>query len=102
MIRRPPTSTLFPYTTLFRSRTTERLGNSNDRFVLPDDFPLQFGFHLQQLLRFLLLHSLQRNTRHFRDHRHHIVRRDHDFFFFTFLSPFSQNRVEFFLSLFFL
>src|SRR5690625_6225892 len=26
MIRRPPTSTLFPYTTLFRSRLIERFG----------------------------------------------------------------------------
>src|SRR3712207_8761676 len=29
MIRRPPRSTLFPYTTLFRSRT-ERFGDSTD------------------------------------------------------------------------
>src|SRR2546425_11755730 len=28
MIRRPPRSTLFPYTTLFRSRTTFACGNS--------------------------------------------------------------------------
>src|SRR2546422_4165334 len=28
MIRRPPRSTLFPYTTLFRSRNTEPLKNS--------------------------------------------------------------------------
>src|SRR5260221_1481560 len=28
MIRRPPRSTLFPYTTLFRSRTSEPLGRS--------------------------------------------------------------------------
>src|SRR2546430_8430033 len=27
MIRRPPRSTLFPYTTLFRSRTPEDVGN---------------------------------------------------------------------------
>src|SRR2546430_3474138 len=33
MIRRPPRSTLFPYTTLFRSLPTWRLGDDLDRFV---------------------------------------------------------------------
>src|SRR3712207_8511757 len=33
MIRRPPRSTLFPYTTLFRSRTSPRLALG----LLPDD-----------------------------------------------------------------
>src|SRR2546429_6714520 len=31
MIRRPPRSTLFPYTTLFRSRTLVRRGRSSGR-----------------------------------------------------------------------
>src|SRR5256885_11986597 len=31
MIRRPPRSTLFPYTTLFRSREKDRLLRANDR-----------------------------------------------------------------------
>src|SRR3712207_9015784 len=31
MIRRPPRSTLFPYTTLFRSHHTSRRGTANDR-----------------------------------------------------------------------
>src|SRR5256885_4887517 len=31
MIRRPPRSTLFPYTTLFRSRSTSELTSSNHR-----------------------------------------------------------------------
>src|SRR5256885_11778816 len=31
MIRRPPRSTLFPYTTLFRSRATQRPGASSAR-----------------------------------------------------------------------
>src|SRR3712207_8294383 len=30
MIRRPPRSTLFPYTTLFRSQAAERSGKSRD------------------------------------------------------------------------
>src|SRR5258708_14891379 len=36
MIRRPPRSTLFPYTTLFRSRSEEalRLSDERRRFVL--------------------------------------------------------------------
>src|SRR5438477_9198877 len=33
MIRRPPTSTLFPYTTLFRSREDDRQGQRDDRDV---------------------------------------------------------------------
>src|SRR3712207_8089614 len=32
MIRRPPRSTLFPYTTLFRSQTTFSRGESHERF----------------------------------------------------------------------
>src|SRR3712207_7676391 len=31
MIRRPPRSTLFPYTTLFRSVRTDQLGRGDDR-----------------------------------------------------------------------
>ena len=84
------------------ARAAQRFGNRDHRFVLTHDFSFQFGFHLQQLFRFLLFHSLQRNTRDFRNDGHHIVRRNHDFFFFTFLAPFSQNRVESFLGLFFL
>src|SRR5690606_41803491 len=33
MIRRPPTSTLFPYTTLFRSRTHEQLLATIDHLI---------------------------------------------------------------------
>src|SRR5260370_24459442 len=44
MIRRPPRSTLFPYTTLFRSRDAERVvGDAGDGEVVGqpvgDDFP---------------------------------------------------------------
>src|SRR3712207_6770651 len=40
MIRRPPRTTLFPYTTLFRSRTEEAIQDElvtvrNERFVIP-------------------------------------------------------------------
>src|SRR5437868_13234941 len=35
MIRRPPRSTLFPYTTLFRSRIFEPLGMKDTYFYLP-------------------------------------------------------------------
>src|SRR3989441_9156660 len=57
MIRRPPRSTLFPYTTLFRS-----VADVHDHFVsadaqdaAPDDFPLRqraqgLVVHLQELL----------------------------------------------------
>src|SRR2546421_6161567 len=35
MIRRPPRSTLFPYTTLFRSRAWHRPGSASSRRRLP-------------------------------------------------------------------
>src|SRR5690348_17678529 len=41
MIRRPPRSTLFPYTTLFRSRTADVVTNTessrSDRSLAPDE-----------------------------------------------------------------
>src|SRR2546430_13453208 len=41
MIRRPPRSTLFPYTTLFRSRATHRAGLECDlAYVAQGDFLL--------------------------------------------------------------
>src|SRR3712207_8242606 len=42
MIRRPPRSTLFPYTTLFRSRTTDNKHLSNQ---IPPDLPHVAGAH---------------------------------------------------------
>src|SRR6476660_10195711 len=39
MIRRPPRSTLFPYTTLFRSRLAPRRDGRPDRCRSPDDAP---------------------------------------------------------------
>src|SRR5258708_12133010 len=36
MIRRPPRSTLFPYTTLFRSPSAARWSPARDRFSLSD------------------------------------------------------------------
>src|SRR3712207_9008758 len=51
MIRRPPRSTLFPYTTLFRSKTRETLQRllSADTPDLRDDAALrQQAFHLQR------------------------------------------------------
>src|SRR5258708_21666074 len=44
MIRRPPRSTLFPYTTLFRSNDSSyRLGNSRD-FIEGVDFTIDIQF----------------------------------------------------------
>src|SRR2546428_10389488 len=37
MIRRPPRSTLFPYTTLFRSQKTLRLSSNPPTTTRPDD-----------------------------------------------------------------
>src|SRR2546426_4821665 len=36
MIRRPPRSTLFPYTTLFRSRVSLELGGKSANLIFPD------------------------------------------------------------------
>src|SRR3712207_9233649 len=62
MIRRPPRSTLFPYTTLFRSRTTLNIGSGDvelyslktlDEYVDGDVFSLPFSIRvmLESLLR---------------------------------------------------
>src|SRR2546430_7745492 len=37
MIRRPPRSTLFPYTTLFRSMNTGRIGQRGPQDIAPPD-----------------------------------------------------------------
>src|SRR5438067_6335255 len=45
MIRRPPRSTLFPYTTLFRSPERKEICNSihgRDRRTLPERLPVRF------------------------------------------------------------
>src|SRR2546422_2148214 len=39
MIRRPPRSTLFPYTTLFRSRSSENEDNMSRKSGFNDGFP---------------------------------------------------------------
>src|SRR3712207_7218992 len=41
MIRRPPRSTLFPYTTLFRSEEDERAGEQHGRARLPRPRPVK-------------------------------------------------------------
>src|SRR3712207_7750758 len=41
MIRRPPRSTLFPYTTLFRSRTQGRIRGTPRRSRPPPDYDLE-------------------------------------------------------------
>src|SRR2546422_8598267 len=40
MIRRPPRSPLFPYTTLFRSRGGSSISNSNDPLYVVDGVPI--------------------------------------------------------------
>src|SRR2546422_5150686 len=45
MIRRPPRSTLFPYTTLFRSRTSTRGKKLFDRIFNGLRIPLQIARH---------------------------------------------------------
>src|SRR2546427_1901606 len=45
MIRRPPRSTLFPYTTLFRSHGCEAFDDSRTRLT-PYEVPLRFMYHV--------------------------------------------------------
>src|ERR1039458_10635960 len=49
MIRRPPRSTLFPYTTLFRSDFFEQIGRHGRRFSLVRSFSLRSEEHTSEL-----------------------------------------------------
>src|SRR5258706_16429053 len=46
MIRRPPRSALFPYTTLFRSRCLDVAADDDDTLVAEDDVAAQTGLDL--------------------------------------------------------
>src|SRR3712207_8058057 len=53
MIRRPPRSTLFPYTTLFRSRTDEACvtpGNSAVRVLMTDSQSRRAGWRNRRIV----------------------------------------------------
>src|SRR3712207_8697676 len=53
MIRRPPRSTLFPYTTLFRSGTQSLHTNSMDEtLALPTEKAVQIALRTQQVLAY--------------------------------------------------
>src|SRR5256712_9915611 len=59
MIRRPPRSTLFPYTTLFRSREIEEyFARRRSTFDVPLDLQLSHGFR-----RRVLSHLDRKSTR---------------------------------------
>src|SRR2546430_8607819 len=47
MIRRPPRSTLFPYTTLFRSKMIAKSKESEDKSLVADAEGKQQGNHLR-------------------------------------------------------
>src|SRR5687767_15491477 len=58
MIRRPPRSTLFPYTTLFRSEVAERRPLRPDDLAEVDDLLLDVGDVAHDLGRVLALEDL--------------------------------------------
>src|SRR2546426_7450511 len=65
MIRRPPRSTLFPYTTLFRSRQPARgrhVGGGGTDPPLPDQGPGGAPVHLPAELRPLHAHGPDRKS----------------------------------------
>src|SRR2546425_8074052 len=51
MIRRPPRSTLFPYTTLFRSQTASVVGREVPRELLEALWEQQLEPHVDELIR---------------------------------------------------
>src|SRR3989442_9942709 len=46
MIRRPPRSTLFPYTTLFRSERGQAMVRDISHFAIPDGTVATPGYHI--------------------------------------------------------
>src|SRR3989454_5266993 len=52
MIRRPPRSTLFPYTTLFRSRELHGLRAQTDRELQADRLGVPASDHFEESVRF--------------------------------------------------
>src|SRR5437762_10571802 len=77
MIRRPPRSTLFPYTTLFRSGCPQVVLTSEHRRVVEDVEDIQVEHHLQALDADQLLHarvqradSIQPEVGHVRSEEH--------------------------------
>src|SRR3712207_7995861 len=51
MIRRPPRSTLFPYTTLFRSRAIDGLGLTPDRVLVDGNWDFVGGGRTMRLVK---------------------------------------------------
>src|SRR2546422_4154963 len=65
MIRRPPRSTLFPYTTLFRSRDGLRLFSPAAALVrVPESFFLQYPVETQVVMASLDRKSTRLNSSH--------------------------------------
>src|SRR5258705_9594904 len=72
MIRRPPRSTLFPYTTLFRSNRHFRLGRLKlllEFLNLADALPDDLRVLLVQLLQIVRLHLLVLEIQKFQDRK---------------------------------
>src|SRR2546430_6471743 len=63
MIRRPPRSTLFPYTTLFRSFKTSQANHFKFLFYDLFDFIWRFVSVLQKRQRHVLAHGLRGQQR---------------------------------------
>src|SRR5690242_21518039 len=72
MVRRPPRSTLFPYTTLFRSQALERLRGSLRVARALRRTSRHGGLRVEQLLHDLRLHAVPRSEEHTSELQSHV------------------------------
>src|SRR5688572_30885143 len=61
MIRRPPRSTLFPYTTLFRSRQIQERSNVRNLVFIDDTFNVPAD-RFKEILRMMIRNQLDRKS----------------------------------------
>src|SRR5260370_9861132 len=69
----------------------QRFRNRTDRFILTIDFAFQLLFHLQELFRFSLLHSLERTGGDCRNDVHHVISGYDHLLFFALRSTLLEN-----------
>src|SRR3712207_5174801 len=76
MIRRPPRSTLFPYTTLFRSKTYHQSKTARDRDRLRHELLEQLGWSIHRIWSTEWIHHPDRELQRVIDRVHELVSED--------------------------